>query len=182
MATTLRATVMLVILVGVPVAWIYLGPLPMEAQQVVNRLITTAKNRLVMVPLAVPGQPRISAPRFDIPVSPGKSFLVGAADTAGIMSDVEPELEQLRSMGVAEYALESWGMRGNLYRFHCIMPIGPSDNLTTQFEAVNEDPRVSVRQVHHEVASWQQDRLDIRRGGPQQRVSPLHGAALPRGR
>ena len=179
MATTLRATVMLVILVGVPAAWIYLGPLPMEAQQVVTRLITTVKNRLGMVPLAVPGQPKISAPRFDIPVSPEKNFLDSELDTARIMSDVELELEQLRSMGVAEYALESWGRRGNLYRFHCIMPIGPSDNLTTQFEAVNEDPRVSVRKVLHEAVCWQQDRLDIRRGRPQQRISPLHGASLP---
>ena len=94
MATTLRSTVMLVILVGVPATWIYLGPLPMEAQQVVTRLITTAKNRLGKASLAVPGQPKISAPRFDIPVSPEKNRLVGEADIAGIMSDVEPELEQ----------------------------------------------------------------------------------------
>lgn len=162
MATSLRATVMLVILVGAPAAWIYLGPLPKEAQRVVTRLISLTKNRLNMVSAVVPAQQRKSAPRFDVPVNPHENFVADKTDTAGLMPDVEPLLGQLQSMGASEYALEPWGMRGNLYRFHCIMPIGQSKDLTTQFEAVNEDPRASVRQVHHEVVSWQQARFGLK--------------------
>ncbi len=158
MTTTFRASVMLVIFVGAPAAWIYLGPLPREAQQVVTRLISTATSRLRMAFDTVPVQQRKSAPRFDVPVSPQYNLLADKTASAGLRSDIEPVLEQLRRMGVAEYALEPWGMRGNLYRFRCTMPIGQSDDLTTQFEGVNEDPGVSVRQVLQEVIIWQHNR------------------------
>jgi len=162
MTTTLRATVMLLILVGVPVAWIYMGPLPLEAQQMVTRLIASGQERLGVVSSAVSGEPRIAAPRFDRPVRSKKEPLVDMGGMANNLADVEQELEQLRNMGVVEYALESWGRHGNLYRFHCSMPLGPSNHVTTQFEAVSENPRVSVRQVVHEVISWHRNRLGFR--------------------
>ncbi len=73
---------------------------------------------------------------------------------------LEPLLVRLRQLGVVEYALERWGSAGELYRFHCEMPLGPGDGLTQEFEAVAADPRTSVEQVVTEVASWQ-----VARGG-----------------
>lgn len=43
MATLFRATVMLAVLVGLPGAWIYYGPLPTSAQKVVDRFVAIAK-------------------------------------------------------------------------------------------------------------------------------------------
>lgn len=44
MATLFRAAVMLSVLVGLPGAWIYYGPLPTGAQRVVDRFVTIAKD------------------------------------------------------------------------------------------------------------------------------------------
>ena len=43
MATTFRATVMLAVLVGLPAAWVYYGPLPPAAMGVIERTIASAK-------------------------------------------------------------------------------------------------------------------------------------------
>ncbi|BBO36523.1 hypothetical protein [Lacipirellula parvula] len=43
MATLFRAAVMMSVLVGLPGAWIYYGPLPSSAQRVVDRFVTIAK-------------------------------------------------------------------------------------------------------------------------------------------
>ena len=71
----------------------------------------------------------------------------------------EPLLEQLRTLGAAEYALEQWGTGGQLYRFRCAMRLAESDELTRQFEAVAADPLASIKQVVGEVASWRTARL-----------------------
>ena len=44
MATLFRAAVMLSVLVGLPGAWIYYGPLPQGAQRIVDRFVTIAKD------------------------------------------------------------------------------------------------------------------------------------------
>ena len=46
MATAFRATVMLVVLVGLPAAWVYYGPLPPEAMGVIERTIASAKHSI----------------------------------------------------------------------------------------------------------------------------------------
>ncbi len=46
MATTFRAIVMLAVLVGLPAAWIYYGPLPTGAQRVVDRVMAAAKESI----------------------------------------------------------------------------------------------------------------------------------------
>jgi hypothetical protein len=63
----------------------------------------------------------------------------------------------LRQLGAVEYALDHWGEAGNLYRFHCEMPVGATQ-LTQQFEAIAADPQNSVEQVVAEVTSWQLSR------------------------
>jgi len=46
MATLLRAVVMLIVLVGLPAAWVYYGPLPPAAMSVIQRTLASAQNSL----------------------------------------------------------------------------------------------------------------------------------------
>ena len=183
MATLFRAAVMLSVLVGLPGAWIYYGPLPTGAQRVVDRFVAIAKEATGWK--ETEAKP---APTWDFTKSApivGEGLAVGAGDAEGInpparyaeapslqiggalplpeappakapstlAERVEPLLTQLRQFGVAEYALERWGGDGKLYRFHCEMPIA-GGSLTQQFEAVAANPEASVEQVVAEVSQW----------------------------
>ena len=182
MATLFRAAVMLSVLVGLPGAWIYYGPLPTGAQRVVDRFVAIAKEATGWKETEVKPQPTWdftkSAPivgeslavgaeginppaRYaEVPAAPlqiGGALPLPEAPPAKAPSTlaerVEPLLTQLRQFGVAEYALERWGGDGKLYRFHCEMPIG-GGSLTQQFEAVAANPEASVEQVVAEVSQW----------------------------
>jgi hypothetical protein len=187
MATLFRAAVMLSVLVGLPGAWIYYGPLPTGAQRVVDRFVTIVKEAGGWKKSEAKPQPTWDFTK-SAPIA-GESVAVGAggmnpptrleetplqigdalpqaetvlAKTPSTLADrVEPLLTQLRQFGVAEYALERWGGDGKLYRFHCEMPIGGS-SLTQQFEAVAANPEASVEQVVTEVSRW---RLARQAGG-----------------
>jgi len=69
MATVFRAVVMLVVLVGLPSAWVYYGPLPPSAMGVLERTVATAKqsfgwNEQVTTTRWTADSPK-TAPRFD---------------------------------------------------------------------------------------------------------------------
>jgi hypothetical protein len=74
------------------------------------------------------------------------------------VADLEPLLEALRGLGAAEYELQHWGSSGRLYRFRCAMALNASDEHTQHFEAVAEDPRMSVAQVLSEATQWRHAR------------------------
>ena len=186
MATTLRALVMLGVLVGGPAAWIYYGPLPAEAQRTVERLVGAAKQAIgwgehgptpyVMADsAAVNYQP--AAPAWNggdattaavftqtsaAAPAPVEAPPLMAPRTPTFEERLEPLLARLRELGVVEYALERWGDSGTLYRFHCEMPLAASAQLTQQFEAVADDPQQSIEQVVAQVSEWQ---LAQQRGG-----------------
>jgi hypothetical protein len=186
MATTLRALVMLGVLVGGPAAWIYYGPLPPEAQRTVDRLVGAAKQAISWgqrpatsheLTGSVRKDSETSAPAWNGaaansvstvtnpsqgPAEPLAAPPLVAAQATTFEQRLEPLLLQLRELGVAEYALERWGDGGSLYRFHCEMPLTASAQLTQQFEAVAGDPQQSVEQVVAQVSEWQ---LAQRRGG-----------------
>lgn len=187
MATLFRAAVMMSVLVGLPGAWIYYGPLPSSAQRVVDRFVTIAKEATgwkSAEPAAKPAwdftksEPIVGgeqapaptagmnpaahqeqAPAFGSALPPVEA--PQPAPPTSLVERVEPLLQQLRQLGVAEYALERWGGEGKLYRFHCEMPIS-GGSLTQQFEAVTGDPEASVEQVVTEVSQW---RLARQAGG-----------------
>jgi hypothetical protein len=176
MATCFRALVMLSVLVGLPAAWIYYGPLPPEGQRVVDRVVSAAKEAIGWnksapfestdsadvnyQPPAPPFTPKstsgevIQTSTFTSPSVSAAPALI-PAKPASFQEQVEPLLAQLRQFGVIEYALERWGDGGKLYRFRCEMPLGASDQFTQQFEAVGADPQMSVEQVVAEVSQWQ---------------------------
>jgi len=65
MAVYFRAAVMLIALVGLPAAWVYMGPLPESAQRVVDRLVDVAKEALDWQERFPGDSPEVkSAPRF----------------------------------------------------------------------------------------------------------------------
>ena len=176
MATTFRALVMLTVLVGLPAAWVYYGPLPPEAQRVVDRLVGVAKEAIgwdkpTSYHLAdatennySPAPAANSADALDMRVAV-QSAVVTPVEAPALVPPksptfaqrVEPLLAKLREFGVVAYDLEPWGASGTLYRFHCEMPLGASDQLTQQFEAVAENPQATIEQVVAQVAQWQTD-------------------------
>lgn len=188
MATLFRAAAMLSVLVGLPGAWIYYGPLPTGAQRVVDRFVAIAKEATGWKETEAKPAPTWDFTKSSPIVGEGlaenpggmnpparyaepPSLQIGGAlplpepppvkAPSTLAERVEPLLTQLRQFGVAEYALERWGGDGKLYRFHCEMPIA-GGALTQQFEAVASNPEASVEQVVAEVSKW---RLGRQAGG-----------------
>ena len=186
MSTSFRAGIMLSVLVGLPAAWVYYGPLPPSAQGVVDRFVTAAKEAT--------GWDKSTATRATAPVEAAPGFVIGGVPTAtsvasssssfagssaaaainslptpsdGAATDgwaarqgLEPLLKQLRQLGAATYVLEPWGTGQKLFRFRCEMPIAAGDAMTQQFEAIAADPAASVQQVVAEVSTWQVARAE----------------------
>ena len=166
MAVLGRAFVMLVVLVGLPAAWVYYGPLPPGTQRMVDQVVDAAKRAVGWERVLHPAEEAISAPHF---VLESDAIAIASESAGGVEltteekvapPQIEPLLERLRTLGVVEYTLEKWGSAGQLYRFQCKMPLAQSNQITQQFEAVAPDPLASVEQVVGEVSSWQMARLD----------------------
>ncbi len=162
-----RAVVMLAVLVGLPAAWIYYGPLPPGAQKVVDRVVEVVKQatgwqRPSENLLVAKAAPRFSgaepAPAFSTQPAPSPPAAPNGMP-AGLAEQVEPLLERLRALGPTEYSLEPWGRQGEFFRFRCAMPLTPDHEATRQFEAVAATPLASVEQVVGEVTHWQTARL-----------------------
>jgi hypothetical protein len=157
-----RALVMLAVLVGLPAAWIYSGPLPPGAQRVVDRVVDIVKDATgwqqpVESPLSAKTAPRFSsvesAPVYSAaPSSP--PAMTPSRIPVGLAEQVETLLERLRALGPTEYALESWGREGEFFRFRCAMPITPDHEAIRQFEAIAASPVDSIEQVVGEVSNW----------------------------
>jgi len=178
MSTSFRAGVMLSVLVGLPAAWVYYGPLPPNAQRVVDRIVDAAKeaagweepapNRGEALAAEAPGfviggemadtdstsLAAAAAPANPIVPLPAPGNNAASAGWAA-RQGIEPLLERLRQLGAATYALEPWGAEKKMFRFRCEMPLAESDTMTQQFEAIAADPAASVQQVVAEVSSWQ---------------------------
>ncbi|NOY41450.1 MAG: hypothetical protein GXP26_06395 [Planctomycetes bacterium] len=171
MAVLLRAIVMLVVLVGLPAAWVYYGPLPPRAQSVVDRVVDVAKSVLGSEQATAPDIRTVATPYFDPAVIPAVAIEtaetpvfateVASPTTAAptLQEKLSPLLQQLRTLGTTEYALEKWGNDGQLYRFRCAMPLAQSEQHTQQFEAFHAQPDEAIQQVLAEVSTWQTARL-----------------------
>jgi hypothetical protein len=182
MTTMLRAAIMFAVLVGLPAAWIYYGPLPPSAQRVVDGLVASAKQTLEWDRIASGDENSTSAsaaPEAEIGFAAPAPALASPLQRAGAPVDapanppaeagspgaeselarrVEPLLAKLRELGVAAYALEPWGGDQQLFRFHCEMPLAGSETITQQFEAIAADPQQSVAQVVADVTNWHASR------------------------
>ena len=66
--------------------------------------------------------------------------------------------ERLRDMGAVSYRLETWGSRGQLYRFECEMSVNGSTTLKRHFEATASHPLLAMHKVLEEAERWQASR------------------------
>ena len=163
MAEFCRAIVMLAVLVGLPAVWIYYGPLPESAQQVVDRLVALAReasgmqqSEVAVTPAKVPAIKAVQS--FSSPerrTEPSAAPITATGPPASLETQLEPLLRRLRSLGTTEYTLEPWGFGGQFFRFRCEVPVADDQKMTRQFEAVSESPQASVQQVLGEVKQWQ---------------------------
>ncbi len=191
MTVFFRAMVMLVTLVGLPAAWIYYGPLPQGAQQVVDRFVEVAQDALgwkKSVPTDTARGEMKSAPRYDEvlptpsefpPVSraafQGKNApvkLVSASETMPTPSppigenvasqELRGEMEMHLSL-LKKLGVAQYSLEkwGAGYRFKCAVPLGDNPDFARQFEVIDADPLATVRQVVGEVTSWQNARHDV---------------------
>lgn len=176
MTTWIRAMIMMSALVAAPAAWVYYGPLPAGAQQAVDRVVALAKTRLGSAAAEQRGSEPSSSPaplfvdegaarsegRVVAPVSSPSRAVQQRPEGAPPLADdpygVAPLLAELRRQGAAEYALEAWGARGELFRFHCAMPLAGRASQTQHFEAIAADPRAAVQEVCSETSSWRMAR------------------------
>ena len=178
MKETIRAIVMLLVLVGLPTAWIYYGPLPPNAQGVVDRVVQAVKDAtgwqqpheaLVETKVAprFAGQsppevaPRVLVSALQVTTS-AAAYEAPATQPADLKQELAPLLVELQSLGPADYSLEAWGNSGEFFRFQCSMPLGGHEGFCQQFEAVSPRPAESVRQVTAEIAEWKQSRSSNR--------------------
>jgi hypothetical protein len=157
MSTTYRAAVMLAVLVGLPAAWVYYGPLPEGPQRAVDGFIAAAKE-------AIDWDKLTSSPadNLSLPVAESQTPIVSTAEPTAepprpsaeptVQAQVAPLLHQFRQLGAASYQLEPWGDSQRHFRFWCDMPTA-GGAATEQFEAIAADPLAAVEQVVTEVAA-----------------------------
>jgi hypothetical protein len=169
MQTMLRAAIMLAVLVGLPAAWIYYGPLPPQAQAAVDRMVAAAKDAVEWDRWMTKSDARVAPPAVLVPlhtvsaVAPPAQPAAVPDPASSLAERVEPLLVQLRGWGAAEYQLEPWGVGGRHYRFWCTMPIAESSAATQLFEAVAAEPQAAVERVAADVAAWQASKLTAMR-------------------
>lgn len=170
-----RASVMLAVLVGLPAAWIYYGPLPPSAQKVVDRAVEVVKDATGWQQPYEQPQEAKTAPRFGHSASPAPLSIAPphaemSLETTRAQSppapenlneQLQPQLERLRALGPEVYALEAWGSGGKYYRFRCDMPLGDRPGFTQQFEAVAESPAACIGQVTAEIERWKSTRNQL---------------------
>jgi hypothetical protein len=162
MQTMLRAAIMLAVLVGLPAAWVYYGPLPPQAQAAVDRVVATAKEAVEWDRWMVAAESRVAPPpnlpfRTVSAVAPPAQPAAtppSPPPVASLADRVEPLLAQLRGWGATEYRLEPWGDGRRHFRFSCAMPIVEGATATQLFEAVADNPLESVERVAADVAAW----------------------------
>jgi hypothetical protein len=170
MQTMLRAATMLAVLVGLPAAWVYYGPLPPQAQAAVDRVVATAKEAVEWdrwMATADSTVAHLAPPVASVPIRAVRAVTPQAqpvaAPTPSLAERVEPLLAQLRGWSAAEYRLEPWGDGGRHFRFWCAMPIVDGAAATQLFEAVAADPQAAVERVAADVAAWQAAKLTAMR-------------------
>lgn len=62
--------------------------------------------------------------------------------------------QRLKALGATYYLLESWGNKGEHYRFQCRMPIGHSPGALRCFEATDTDGLRAMGKVLEQIEAW----------------------------
>jgi hypothetical protein len=62
--------------------------------------------------------------------------------------------QRLRRLGATYYRLETWGERGDQFRFQCRVVFGEAPGLVRDFEAVDREPVQAMAKVLWQVQTW----------------------------
>ncbi len=65
---------------------------------------------------------------------------------------------RLRKLGATNFQLESWGNEGQLFRFHCRVPLADQKRIARHFEATRPQPGEAVNEVIRQIEAWRQNR------------------------
>ncbi len=61
---------------------------------------------------------------------------------------------RLQELGAVYYLLETWGDRGELFRFYCKVAVGGNPNFTRYFDAADPDPLTAIGKVIQQIEAW----------------------------
>jgi len=95
-----------------------------------------------------PAPPLMSTPTASLTSPPGVQPSPQAIDRFLYVQ------QRLRTLGATYYLLESWGSRGDYYRFQCKMPIGGNSTAVRYFEATDTDSLQAMSKVLEDVEAW----------------------------
>lgn len=62
--------------------------------------------------------------------------------------------QRLKELGASYYLLESWGNRGEYYRFQCRMPLGRGRGAFRCFEATDSNALQAMARVLDRIEAW----------------------------
>jgi hypothetical protein len=109
-----------------------------------------------------PGQPAANRPADASSMNsiPGSSLspLAGQANLVPPPINSTDQFTQyvrrLQELGAVYYLLETWGERGQLFRFYCKVAVGGNPNYTRYFDAADADPLVAMGKVVQQIMAW----------------------------
>jgi hypothetical protein len=111
------------------------------------RIDQNATTTAASAPVALGAPPHSVANQSSAPAWPSS-----ATDSAADGRDRFTEIEQrLRAYGAVHYHLETWGTRGELYRFQCQMPPVTAGTASPSFEAVDANALEAMQRVLHQI-------------------------------
>src|SRR5205085_5218332 len=118
-----------------------------------QRLRAAAPSTKNSVPLA--GAPSVTAGLNERPsgaTSATSAWPSATSSNAPDATDRFTSIEQrLRSYGAVHYHLETWGQRGELYRFQCQMPASAAGATSPSFESVDSNALEAMQRVLDQV-------------------------------
>ncbi len=98
------------------------------------------------------GMPQSPASQVGNPLPVGPpSATVGPPEQTDRFTDME---RKLREYGASYYLLETWGNAGELYRFHCRMPVANGGAYSRYFEATDSNALQAMSDVLVQVEAW----------------------------
>jgi hypothetical protein len=99
--------------------------------------------------VSMAAEPHALAEAHAAPPQPGP--LLSTSTPADVLGWIE---HRLQTLGAAYYRLETAGVRGEMFRFHCKMTSSTNPNYVRYFEATSSEPQRAMQHVLDQVDAW----------------------------
>ena len=127
---------------------------------------------------ASPGSPISRADFNDASGAAARNDRGGAPHEHSTAPTFDELFHELQDLEVADFKLESWGARGELYRCNCQASSSPKGGHARHFEATADNPSKALAKIVADVRQWRTS-LAAKTGAPAT-GSGSHGAAKRR--